>query len=235
MLRRFSLPVLLVSLTLLSLGGCAGKSVDASDPAQLYQDAEEEIKSDHYQVAIDKLRIIKNKFPYSKYSLEAQLKIADVLFLQESYAEAAASYETFRDLHPRHEKVSYAMFRAGKAYFLDIPDPISRDLAPAQKSSEAYGEFIKRFPTDPQADEARKDLAESRRILAEKELYIGDFYRKRDFPASAKPRYEKIVALYPDTPVAKEAQTRLAQVEKEIRDNPPKTEKPPAAPESEKK
>lgn len=223
MSQSLSIFVILLSLCGLTLVGCAGKAVDASDPAQLYEDAEEEIKSDHYQVAIDKLRVIKNKFPYSKYSLDAQLKIADVLFLQESFAEAAAAYETFRDLHPRHEKVSYAMFRAGKAYFLDIPSPLSRDLAPAQRSVDAYGEFLKRFPADPQADEARKDLAESRRILAEKELYIGDFYRKRNFPASAKPRYQKVVSQYSDTPTAKEAQERLAQVEKELVKNPVKS------------
>jgi outer membrane protein assembly factor BamD len=234
MSQRLSLLVLFAILSGLglSMAGCAGKSIDASDPAQLYEDAEDEIKSDHYQVAIDKLRTIKNKFPYSKYSLDAQLKIADVLFLQESYAEAAASYETFRDLHPRHEKVAYAMYRAGKSYFLDIPDPISRDLAPAQRSVDAYSEFLKRFPTAPEADEARKDLASARKTLAEKELYIGEFYRKRDFPASAKPRYQKIITLYSDTPVVKEAQERLAQVEKELVKNPVK---PAPAPESEKK
>ena len=60
------------------------------------------------------MKTIKNKFPYSNYATEAQLKIADVYYMQESYGEAAVAYEAFRDLHPKHEKVPYAMFRIGE-------------------------------------------------------------------------------------------------------------------------
>ncbi len=55
----------------LQLWGCSGKSVDENDPKALFEDAEESIKGDQYQIAIDKLRMIRNKFPYSKYSIEA--------------------------------------------------------------------------------------------------------------------------------------------------------------------
>lgn len=225
MLRRF-LPLAWALLLLhsfsvsLLMSGCSGKPIDESDPAQLYQDAEDEVKSDHYQIAIEKLRVIKNKFPYSKYSLDAQLRIADVLYLQESYAEAAAAYETFRDLHPKHEKVPYAMFRAGESYFMDIPDPLSRDMTPAQKALDAFNEYLRRFPTDANADKARQDVATAERLLAEKELYIGDFYMRRNFLESAKPRYEKILSMYPNTPTAKDAQERIAKIDKLLIDNP---------------
>jgi outer membrane protein assembly factor BamD len=207
---------LLISLSIVgAFTRCASKAVNESDPASLYQDAEEEIKSDHYQMAIEKLRMIKNKFPYSKYSLQAQLRMADVLFMQELYSEAAVSYEAFRDLHPKHEKVGYAMFRTAKSHFNDIPSPISRDLTPAYKAQEAYNDFLKRFPQAPEAEEGRKDLAETRRILSEKELYIADFYAKRDFAESAKPRYEKVIALYPETAAAKTAGEKLPKIEKQ--------------------
>jgi outer membrane protein assembly factor BamD len=218
------LPVLLGLLFLHSapafLGGCAGKAVDEGDAAGLYNDAEDEIKSDHYQIAIEKLRTVKNKFPYSKYSLDAQLRIADVLYMQENFGEAAASYETFRDLHPTHEKVAYAMFRMGKSYFNDIPSPISRDLTPAQKSLDAYNEFLRRFPTAKEADEARADVAAIRKTLADKELYIGDFYYKRDFYSSAKPRYQKVVDAFPDTDAAAKAREKIAKIDKKFADNP---------------
>jgi outer membrane protein assembly factor BamD len=214
-----SLPVELAGFAFMA-SGCADKAIDESDPAQLYQDAEDEIKSDHYQIAIEKLRTVKNKFPYSKYSLDAQLRLGDVLFMQESYAEAAASYETFRDLHPRHEKVAYAMYRVGKSYYMDIPDPISRDLTPAQKSLDAYNEFLRRFPADANSEDAKKDVVTVRHILAQKELYIGDFYLKRGFLESAKPRFQKILGLYPDTDIAKEAQARIARIDKSLSENP---------------
>lgn len=205
------------ALLLIALVGafpaCSSKSIDESDPGSLLKDAEEDIKSDHYQIAIEKLRVIKNKFPYSKYSVDAQLRLADVYFMQDSFIEAASSYEAFRDLHPKHEKISYAMFRIAKSYFNDIPDPISRDLTPALKAQDSYGEFIRRFPTDPQVDEAKKDLNSTRSMLADKELYIGNFYYKRNFYDSAKPRFEKVIALYPETNAAREAQEKIQKID----------------------
>jgi outer membrane protein assembly factor BamD len=212
-------------LALGSFHGCGGKPVDEGDPASLMADAEDEIKSDHYQVAIDKLKVIKNKFPYSKYAIDAQLRLADVYFMQESYPEAAGSYEAFRDLHPKHERVAYAMFRIGKSYFNDIPDPVARDLTPATKALNAYEDFLKRFPDSPDAPEARKDLLQVRQNLAAKELYIGDFYYKRDFYASAQPRYQKVIDLYPDTEAAKEAKTKLEKTVEQLKKQASSSEK----------
>jgi outer membrane protein assembly factor BamD len=196
------------------MSSCSGKQVDPSDPASLFQEAEDEIKSDHYLMALDHLRAIKNKFPYSNYSVEAQLRIADVYFLQESYPEAAASYESFRELHPKHEKVPYSMFRAAKSYFNDIPSKIARDLGAGQRALQAYAEFLAKFPNDPLAKEAREDVATVRNLLAEKEVYIGDFYSRENHYDSALGRYKKAMELYPETAAAKEAQGKVEHAQR---------------------
>jgi outer membrane protein assembly factor BamD len=213
MRTRFLLAFILALTLTHGIAGCSGKSVDENDPGALMKDAEEDVKSDHYSIALDKFREVKNKYPYSKFALEAQLRIADIYYMQESYGEAAAAYEAFKDLHPKHEKVSYAMFRAAKSYFKDIPDPIARDMTPATKAMDAYNDFLRRFPADANAAEARGDLAKTRNLLAQKELYVGDFYYKREFYDSAKPRYEKILALYPDTETATAAKDKLQLIE----------------------
>jgi outer membrane protein assembly factor BamD len=222
--RRATVLLILMSLfgaASLTLSGCSGKSVNESDPASLYADAEDDIKSDRYQIALEKLKTVKNKFPYSKYAIDAQLRIADLYYLQELYPEAAANYETFRDLHPKHEKAEYAMFRIAKSYFMDIPSVVARDLTPAQKAQDAYNEFLKRFPASPDTVEARKDLAKTRSLLASKELYIGDFYYKRDFYESAKARYQKIIDIYPDTDIAVNAKQKLDKTNEQIDKNKP--------------
>ena len=208
---KFIITLCLVS-SLGSFTGCSGKAVDENDPGALYGEAEEEIKSDHFQLAVDKLRAVKNKFPYSKFSVDAQLRLADVYFMQESYAEAAAAYESFRDLHPKHEKAPYAMFRVGKSYFNDIPNPISRDMTPAQKALDGYQEFLHRYPQATDAAEAQKDVAQIRKLLAEKELYIANFYFKREFFESALPRFKKVIETYPETDAAKEAQGKVDKI-----------------------
>jgi len=196
------------------LGGCSSTPIDENDPASLMADAEDDIQSNHYQIAIEKLRTIKNKFPYSKHATDSQIRIADVYFLQESFAEAALTYEVFRDLHPKHEKTAYAMFRIGKSYFNDMPGTVARDLTSAQRGLDAYRDFMKRFPTDPQAKEAEADIVTIRDTLAAKELYIGNFYyRSADWDA-AKARYMKIQIMYPETETAKQALTKLESIEK---------------------
>ena len=206
--------LLICTLLSTSFLGCSGKPIDESDPGALFKEAEDDLKNDHYQIALEKFRSIKNKFPYSKYSTDSQLRLADVYFMQESFGEAAIAYETFRDLHPKHEKVAYAMFRIGKSYFKDLPNTVARDLTPGHKALDSYGDFLKRFPTAAEADEARKDVADIRKTLAEKELYIADFYLRREMYDSAKNRYSKILSLYPETEPAKSAQTKIALIEK---------------------
>jgi outer membrane protein assembly factor BamD len=217
MLSKRLFTALMLGFALIQIGhfGCAGKPIEEQDPADIYRAAEDDISSDHYLLAVDKLRLIKNKYPYSKFALDAQLRLADVYFLQESYTEAALAYESFRDLHPKHPKVDYAMFRVGKSYYKDIPSPLARDLTPAQKAVDAYNDFLHRFPADPNAAEAKTDLADARRMLAEKELYIANFYYKRDFYDSAKGRFQKIIDLYPETDAAKESRDKLSRIERE--------------------
>ena len=199
---------LLLALTVFG-AACTTAPIDENDPAALYKDAEDEIQSDHYLVAIEKLKNIKNRFPYSKYSLEAHLRVADIYFLQEQFDEAAATYESFRDLHPKHPKGAYALFRIGKSYFNSIPSQIDRDLTSAEKSLEIYESFLRAYPTAEETAEARQDISKLRDLLSKKELLIADFYFKRKIYHSAKNRYKKILDLYPDTEAAKNAKQKL--------------------------
>lgn len=213
-MKKFLLLILLLCPAFWS--GCSGKKVDDTDPSVLMKDAEDDIKNDQYLNAIDKLKTLRNKFPYSHYSADAQLRLADVYFMQESFAEAAGAYESFRDLHPKHEKLSYAMYRIGESYLDDAPSTIARDLTSVKKAEDAFNEFLKRFPADPKTDSARAQLLRSRSLLAQKELYIANFYNRDDQYDSALRRYEKLIELYPETDPAKEARLKLATVQKKI-------------------
>lgn len=212
--RWYSVSLLILGILGVShlLSGCSSKPVDQNDPAALLEEVDDDIRSDRFQMATDKLRMIKNRFPYSKVAIDAALKLADVYFMQESFAESAAAYEAFADLHPRHEKVPYALFRAAKSYFNDMPSTVARDLGPAARAETAYGEYLKRFPTGAESKEARSDLAHVRKTLADKELYVAEYYAKREMYEAAIPRYKKVLELYPDTETAKVAAQKLAGV-----------------------
>jgi outer membrane protein assembly factor BamD len=207
-LRILALASCLMSAPIV-LFGCAGKSINESDPADLYKDADSDIENDRYLLALDKLRIIKSKFSYSSYGALAQLRIADVYFLQESYPESSAAYETFVELYPKHEKSGYAIFRAGESYFMDIPSTIARDLRSAEGAIQSFTTYLKRFPTGEFAEKAKDLKVKAYNKLAEKELDIAKFYLRRKKQDAARMRLQKLLDQYGDSTFAPEAKELL--------------------------
>jgi len=207
---------LIFILCLLLFVGCAETEVNQSNPQDLYHSALEDMEDEQYQVAIERFNEIKNKFAYSKFAVEAKLKIADAYFLQESYGEAATSYQNFLDLHPKHEKGEYARFRLAKSYFELIPSTVAQDLADADRALKEYNVYLTLFPTGQFAEEATKDRDQVRETLAEKEMYIARFYIREDKTQSALRRLKKLVELYPDTQFAIEARKLTAELSEEV-------------------
>jgi outer membrane protein assembly factor BamD len=187
------------------LGGCAGKQINESDPKEMYEDAEADVQSDRFLLALDKLRVIKSKFSYTSYGALAQLRIGDVYFLQESYPEAASAYETFVELYPKHDKASYALFRAGESFYNDIPSTIARDLRSAESAISSFSQYLRRYPGGEFSLAAGDFKKKAYNKLAEKEMEIATFYIKRKKPSSARLRLEKILNLYGESDLATQA------------------------------
>ena len=185
--------------------GCATKGVAESNPKQMYDEANQDIDNDRYMLALDKISIVKSKFSYSSYGALAQLRIGDVYFLQESYTEAASAYETFAELYPKHEKSAYALFRAGEAYYDDIPSTIQRDMRSAESAISSFTLYLKKFPGGEFSEKAKDMKSKAYNKLAEKELEVAQFYIRRKKPDAAKQRLQKILDQYGESPVAPKA------------------------------
>jgi outer membrane protein assembly factor BamD len=202
-----SVALLLISCEFFS--GCAGKAINENDPKEMYEDADADVKSDRFLLALDKLRVIKSKFSYSSYGALAQLRIGDVYYLQESFPEAASAYETFVELYPKHERAPYALFRAGEAFYNDIPSTIARDLKSAENAISAFSQYLRRHPGGEFAAAASDLKKRAYNKLAEKEMEIAEFYLRRKKPFSAKLRLEKILNLYGESDLAKKARNLI--------------------------
>ncbi len=199
------------TLLLAIFGGCSGKGLDENNPQAVYENAEEDIQDKHYESALEKMKNVKNKFPYSNYAVRAKLRIADIHFLQESFIESAGAYESFRDLHPKHEKADYVLFQIGESYYFQLPSTIDRDLAPAIKSIQAYKDLKTIYPQSQYIGKASEHMKDSTEKLALKEKYIADFYFIRDQFDSAAKRFEKITVKYPGVSIEEEAYWKWGQ------------------------
>lgn len=181
------------------LNACSSNKVNENDPSSMFKDAEDDISNDRYLLALDKMRVIKNKFSYTSYGALAQLRIGDIYFLQESFPEASGAYETFVELYPKHEKTGYAQFKVGESYYMDIPSHIARDMKAAESAIQAYATYLKRYPTGEFATIAIEHKKEAYNKLAEKELDTARFYLRKKKYDSTRNRLEKILSQYADS------------------------------------
>ncbi|MCC2679378.1 MAG: competence protein ComL [Pseudobdellovibrio sp.] len=191
------IPKLLFILTLLPLlQSCSTVDKDPSTAEEAFKIAQDYEKADRYQVAIQRYTDVKNKFPYSSLATEAELAIADVHYKSEDYSDAQISYQNFRELHPKHPKSDYVVFRTGLSYFQQLPETIDRDLTLATDAIYNFNELLKKYPESSYKAEAEEYRKKAYSMLTEKELYIADFYLKEKIYDSALLRYESALNKY---------------------------------------
>lgn len=209
---RVIFPFLFSGFLILSLGlsGCSSSEKTASTPEGLLAIAKEYEADDRYEEAIRRYQEVRSKFPYSPQALEAELAVADVYYKQESYPESQTAYQSFRDLHPKHPKSAYVHFRIAMSLYLQMPETIDRDMSLAPETILAFNDVLKKYPESEFLKEAQEKRSELVRKMAEKELYVADFYFKRRTFDSALSRYEFVIKEYPGIGFDEKANIRAA-------------------------
>jgi outer membrane protein assembly factor BamD len=186
----FSLGIFVILLA----SGCSSTGNKAAEsPESLYQRAQSLAKDGRTEEAIAKYQEVRNKFPYSKLATEAELAAADVSYQDESYPEAQASYQIFREMHPKHEKTPFVIYRLGMSIYQQLPEAIDRDLTLAHNAIRTFDELINQFPDSEHVAEAQNKRLDCLKKLAEKELYIANFYLKKQRWESALGRAEGLL------------------------------------------
>jgi outer membrane protein assembly factor BamD len=170
---------------------------DETDAGELMAQGNENLSKGRYKEAVEAFQKVKDKFPYSKHAVIAELKMADALYLQEEYEMAYTAYDEFEKLHPKHKDIPYVIYQKGMSNFSQIKSK-DREQAHTFKAKEEFERVIKRFPRDEYANKARKNLRECLIYLAEYELFVANFYYKQGRYRAALGRYTFIINNYPD-------------------------------------
>ena len=196
--RYLSVMIMAVSL----LGGCALFDMffpeeDDKSPAELMSDGMSNLEKGRYENASEDFQNIKDRYPYSKYAITAELKMADALFKTEEFKEAYEAYDEFERLHPKNSDIPYVIYQKGMCHFLQITT-VDRDQSHTLKAKEDFERLIRKFPRDDYAGRARKKIRRCLIYLAEYELYIGHYYYNMGKYKTALSRYSHIIQNYPD-------------------------------------
>jgi outer membrane protein assembly factor BamD len=209
--------------------GCAWfESKTERSAQQLVEDGVAHFQAGKYKKAIEAFEQLRDWYPFSKYAILAELKIADAYFNLGSYEDAIFAYEEFEQLHPRNEAIPYVIYRIGRAHFNQI-DTIDRDQSSAARALETYRRLNQQYPQDAYAGMARSDMVACYQSLSGHEFYVGVFYYKNKRYKAAKVRFTAVIEQYPDVGYHHRALAYLANCDAWIQSrlNPPPV---PAAP-----
>jgi len=183
---------------------------------QLLSDGIDQFNSGDYEQSIEAFKNLKDWYPFSKYTILAELKIADAYYNLEEYDDAISAYEDFENLHPRNEAVPYVIYQIGLCYFKRI-DTIDRDQVTAKKALETFYRLTKQFSGTPYAKRAESKIEKCLKSLAGHEFYVGLFYYKSKHYKAALGRFKTVVVKYPDVGVQQKALKYITKCESLIK------------------
>ena len=170
------------------------------DTAQeLFEAGNDSMREKDYVAASGYFSKLKDNFPFSPYAVEAELSLADCYFLDEEWGMASDAYKEFETLHPRHEAIPYVLYNIGMANLNGYPS-IDR---PTLQLEDAYSYFRRLYETYPgteYSEAAVEKMAQCRKLMAEHELYVADFYFRMGRYTSALARYRDILREFKDVP-----------------------------------
>jgi outer membrane protein assembly factor BamD len=211
-MKRRLIALLLISIGLFS--GCAwfGKDNKEKPAQELIQEGVDDYEKGNYSNAIKSFEQLKDWYPFSKYAILAELKIADAHYQLAQYAEAVQAYEEFEQLHPRNEAVAYVIYQTGRCYYDQISS-IDRDQTSAQKALEIFQRLVRQHPQDPYAHQSLPHITKCLQNLAGHEFYVGQFYYRTKHYQAALKRFMTVINNYPDVGMHFQALKYVVQCE----------------------
>ena len=179
--------------------GCAwltgSKQVESAE--ELAQKGMASFEEEDYKDALKAFNTLKERYPYSRYAILAELKVADAHFYRKEYPEAIGAYEDFVQLHPKNEAIPYVKYQIGVCYYEQMLSR-DRDQTPTRLAILSFERLLKEHYDSAYASEATKKINDCRKLLAEHELYVGRFYYKSKHYSAALGRFEGVLTGYMD-------------------------------------
>ena len=206
---------LFLALFILILISCASREkaepvTPAMQEKEIYDTAQERIKSGNYSMAINSLEMLERRFPFGKYAEQAQAELIYAYYENGLFDASVAAAERFISLHPRHPNTDYAYYMKGLAKFSKEKELLStvpllgeltykRDLTRAKASFEELTEFISRFPESNYIGDAKRRMLFLRSLIAKQEIEVAEFYIQRKAYIAAISRADYIIANLPNS------------------------------------
>jgi len=200
----------------LLLCSCASKAPkQVGKPGDLYVEGVNLLKDKKYDKAIEKFASIRENYPFDPMALIATVKLGDTYFARKEYVLASGVYEDFFKSHPEDENIPYVLSRLGECYDKTSLS-IDRDQTYILRSIERLTYLKNRYPASVHTKESEPRLAKMIQKLADRELYVGEFYYRTDQYNASIIRLEYLLKKYPNAAGTDKAFYYLSQANREL-------------------
>ncbi len=203
-MHKKSLQALCALMAVVGLSGCG--LIDhfflppPEDTAQeLFETANDFMAEKDYVAAAERYNKLRDSYPFSPYTVQAELSLADAFFLDEEYQEAVEAYKDFESLHPRHEQMPYVLYQIGAARLKGFVS-IDRPTTDLKEGFEYFQRLVQTYPGTSYAEKAPQHMKAIRKLMADHELYIGDVFYNMGKYGPAWRRYTYVVDNFKDVP-----------------------------------
>ncbi|MCP4880411.1 MAG: outer membrane protein assembly factor BamD [Gammaproteobacteria bacterium] len=182
--------------------------------SELYTNAMDKVAAGNYIPAIDDLETLEARYPFGRYSAQAQLELIYAYYRSNQAIAAKAAATRFIRLNPDHEHVDYAYYLKGLTAFeenkgtLDnylASDKAKKDPGAMRDSFSDFNTLIQRYPQSQYAADAKARMIYLRNLLAEHEIHVAQYYVSREAWLAAANRAQYILENYQLTPSVKPA------------------------------
>ena len=225
-----SLQIIGLMLAGLMLGACSSNSKEpvieeVKPEAELYASAMVKLQAGNFRPAITDLEAMEARYPYGRYSQQAQLELVYAYYRSSQPAAAKAAAARFIRLHPDHEHVDYAYYLKGLTAFEENKgafdqylgtDKAKKDPGAARDSFTDFATLLQRFPNSQYAADSRVRMVYLRNLLAKHEIHVANYYISRNAWLAAANRAKYVVENYQLTPAVETALTIMVQAYTEL-------------------
>jgi outer membrane protein assembly factor BamD len=173
---------------------------------------------ENWEEAARLMEEVRRNYAYSPYAHKAHLRLADIAFRQEKFADAIAEYKAYTHDHPNDAEVPYARYRSLRAQFLSDSNNVfqppleERDLAHVRDAYAAIRAFIADYPDYSKREEIDFMFESVSGLLARHELYVARYYLAQERFDAATRRVQYALRNFADTGLEAEGIVLLGEI-----------------------
>jgi outer membrane protein assembly factor BamD len=203
-LRPFAALVIAIFLAV----GCGGNDEEfdlTTSIRDAYGDAQQAMEGGNYRKAIRIFEALQARFPFSEFATRIQLELTYAYYKDGRTEQAIDAADTFIRENPTHDRVDYALYLKGLAYFERGQTLLERlfrkrlDRRPPRDGQLAFStlaRLVDRYPASEYAADAQQRLIYLKNRLAAYENAVAQFYLERDAYVAALNRAKTALETY---------------------------------------